>query len=138
MRIQAAVCPSSASWRETSTKPARSQARTAPSFHAYGSTVTRVATALVEQVPRHRAGRIRAETAAARRRDEEQVQPFRMNLEVTGRDARLFDDPRLDVRPRQPLLHLGACERLAVPVAGHLGVRVPRDEAVDVAPACRA
>ena len=34
MRIQGAVCSSSASCRETSTKPARSQARTAPSFQA--------------------------------------------------------------------------------------------------------
>ena len=46
---------------------------------------------------------------------------------------RLLDDPRLDVLAREPLLHLGAGERLAVPVARDLGIRVPGDEAVDVA-----
>ena len=44
MRIQGAVWSSSGSWCETSTKPARSQARTAPSFQVYGSTVTRAET----------------------------------------------------------------------------------------------
>ena len=55
-----------------------------------------------------------------------------MHLEVADRLARLLDDPRLDVGTREPLLHLGARERLVVPVARDLGIRVPGDEAVDV------
>src|SRR6476646_5673670 len=133
MRIHEAVCSSSASCLETSTKPARSQARTAPSFQAYGSTVTPFATALVDQVLGHGARRVRAEAASACCRDQEHVEAFWMDLEVADRLARFLDNPRLHVRAREPLLHLSAGERLVVPVARDLGIRVPGDQAIDVA-----
>ena len=58
----------------------------------------------------------------------------RRNLPVADRFAELLlHDPSLDIHARQPILHLGARERLAVPVAGYLRIRVPRDEAIDVA-----
>ena len=60
-----------------------------------------------------------------------------MDLEVADRLPVLLDDPRLDVGTREPLLHLRAGERLVVPVARDLGIRVPGDEAVDVVRAGR-
>jgi hypothetical protein len=56
-----------------------------------------------------------------------------MHLEVADRLSRLLDDPGLDVLAREPLLHLGAGEQLLVPVTSDLGIRMPGDEAVDVA-----
>ena len=56
-----------------------------------------------------------------------------MDLEVADRLAAFFDDPRLDVLTRQPFFQLGDGEGLVVPVARDLGVRMPGDQALDVA-----
>ena len=61
-----------------------------------------------------------------------------MGLDKADRLARLLDDPRLDVRPREPLRHLLARERLVIPVATYLRIGMPGDEPVDVFRARRA
>ena len=53
-------------------------------------------------------------------------------LEVADRLAVGLDDVRVDVRPPQPLEQLVARERLVVPVARHVRIRMPRDEEVGV------
>src|SRR5207248_11687210 len=80
---------------------------------------------------------VRAEAAPACRWDQEHVEALGVDLEVADRLAFLFDDPRLDVLSRQPLLDLGAGERLVVPVARDFGIGVPGDETVDVGRAGR-
>ena len=91
-----------------------------------------LAAALVEKVRGHGACGVRAEPASACGRDQEHVEPFRMHLEVADGLCRLLHDPRLDILTREPLLHLRAGERLVVPVARDLGIRVPGDETLDV------
>src|SRR5262249_38317608 len=70
-------------------------------------------------------------------RHQDAVAPPGMPLQVPDRPPLPLDDPRRRVVAREPLLHLGARERLVVPVAGDLGIRVPGDEPVDVVGAGR-